>query len=154
MEISQYIALVQAAKRCPTRPHAGGIWRWCRMGVKSRSGDRIKLSRYASADAYLQQTKTCWTSLCSSRNATQHTSAGNRSRFRCGQSEGANPPVGQRLKRRCGNYGSAVSRARDVPHCIVERERRRRSRRTSASPYLSGYSQERPRECDVAAQEG
>ena len=38
-----YLTLSQAAKRLPNRPHAGSVWRWCRKGVRSRSGRRIHL---------------------------------------------------------------------------------------------------------------
>jgi hypothetical protein len=37
------IILTEAAQRTPGRPHPSTIWRWCRKGVKSRSGRRIKL---------------------------------------------------------------------------------------------------------------
>jgi hypothetical protein len=43
MEMMQYITLTQATKLCPTRPHTATIWRWCRKGVKTRSGERIRL---------------------------------------------------------------------------------------------------------------
>lgn len=35
--------LAALAKGLPGRPHASTVWRWCRKGVKSRSGDRIQL---------------------------------------------------------------------------------------------------------------
>ena len=37
------ITLSQAAKLAPGRPHASTIWRWCRRGVLSRNGERIRL---------------------------------------------------------------------------------------------------------------
>ena len=40
----EYIDLSEAAKRTPGHPHMASVWRWCRKGVKSRSGDRIYLS--------------------------------------------------------------------------------------------------------------
>ena len=39
----EYLTLSQAAKRLPNRPHAASIWRWCRRGIRSRSGKRIYL---------------------------------------------------------------------------------------------------------------
>ena len=39
----EYISLSEAAKRSPGRPHSATIWRWCRKGVRSRSGTTIKL---------------------------------------------------------------------------------------------------------------
>ncbi len=41
------LTLSAAARSLPRigdkRPHASTIWRWCRIGVKSRSGRRIRL---------------------------------------------------------------------------------------------------------------
>ena len=37
------LTLSQAAKLVPGRPHASTIWRWCRRGVLSRNGERIRL---------------------------------------------------------------------------------------------------------------
>ena len=42
--MNEYIDLTEAAKRCPGRPHTASVWRWCRRGLKSRSGDRIRLN--------------------------------------------------------------------------------------------------------------
>ena len=39
----QYIRLGQAAQIAPGRPSANCIWRWCRKGVLSRGGERIRL---------------------------------------------------------------------------------------------------------------
>lgn len=39
----QYIRLAQAAQIAPGRPSANCIWRWCRKGVLSRSGERVRL---------------------------------------------------------------------------------------------------------------
>ena len=39
----QYIRLAQAAQIAPGRPSANCVWRWCRKGVLSRSGERIRL---------------------------------------------------------------------------------------------------------------
>lgn len=38
-----YLTLAQAAKLAPTRPSANAVWRWCRKGVLSRSGERVRL---------------------------------------------------------------------------------------------------------------
>lgn len=43
METPEYITLTEAAKRCPSRPSISAIWRWCRRGLKSRSGRRVRL---------------------------------------------------------------------------------------------------------------
>ena len=40
----EYISLGEAAKLAPGRPSACAVWRWCRKGIKSRSGQRIKLN--------------------------------------------------------------------------------------------------------------
>ena len=40
---SKYITLSQAANQSPGRPSSNAVWRWCRKGVKSRAGHRIKL---------------------------------------------------------------------------------------------------------------
>lgn len=39
----QYISLSEAARQSPGRPHVASVWRWCRRGVKSRSGVRVRL---------------------------------------------------------------------------------------------------------------
>lgn len=38
-----YISLAAAAKRSPGTPHVSAVWRWCRRGVLSRTGERIRL---------------------------------------------------------------------------------------------------------------
>ena len=38
-----YITLVEAAKLAPSRPSTNCIWRWCRRGVLSRGGQRVRL---------------------------------------------------------------------------------------------------------------
>ena len=43
MEAENYIDLTHAARLSPGKPHASTIWRWCRKGVKARSGERIRL---------------------------------------------------------------------------------------------------------------
>ena len=40
---NNYIDLTQAAKLSPGRPHVASVWRWCRRGVKTRSGGRVRL---------------------------------------------------------------------------------------------------------------
>jgi predicted DNA-binding WGR domain protein len=37
------ITLTDAAKIAPGRPSANCVWRWCRKGVLSRGGERIRL---------------------------------------------------------------------------------------------------------------
>jgi hypothetical protein len=39
----EHITLSQAAKLVPGRPSANCVWRWCREGVKSASGQRVRL---------------------------------------------------------------------------------------------------------------
>lgn len=43
MQKQEYILLSKAAKLSPGRPHTSAIWRWCRKGLKSRSGENIRL---------------------------------------------------------------------------------------------------------------
>jgi hypothetical protein len=38
-----YITLVEASKLTPGRPSTNCMWRWCRKGVKSRNGERIRI---------------------------------------------------------------------------------------------------------------
>lgn len=38
-----FITLGQAAQLAPTRPSANAVWRWCRRGLKARSGKRVYL---------------------------------------------------------------------------------------------------------------
>ena len=40
---NEHIDLTEAAKICPGRPHPSAVWRWCRRGIKSRSGNRVCL---------------------------------------------------------------------------------------------------------------
>lgn len=40
---NDHITLAQAAKLTPGRPSSCAVWRWCRVGVKSRTGERIRL---------------------------------------------------------------------------------------------------------------
>ena len=37
------LTLTEAARRLPTRPNVSTIWRWCRKGVLSRAGQRVRL---------------------------------------------------------------------------------------------------------------
>ena len=38
-----YLTMAQAAHRCPSRPHPSAIYRWARRGLKSRSGELVRL---------------------------------------------------------------------------------------------------------------
>ena len=42
-EQSKHITLTEATKITPGRPSTNCLWRWCRRGVLSRSGQRIRL---------------------------------------------------------------------------------------------------------------
>ena len=37
------ITLAEAARIAPARPSTNCVWRWCRKGVLSRGGERIRL---------------------------------------------------------------------------------------------------------------
>lgn len=39
----RYISLTEVAKLAPGRPSTNCVWRWCRKGVKSRTGERVRL---------------------------------------------------------------------------------------------------------------
>ena len=39
----EHITLANAAKRCPGRPSANAVWRWCRTGIRSRTGLVVRL---------------------------------------------------------------------------------------------------------------
>jgi len=39
-----YLTLAEAARTLPNDPHPASVWRWCRKGVVSRSGHRVKLA--------------------------------------------------------------------------------------------------------------
>jgi uncharacterized protein DUF1580 len=43
MQSETYLDLSEAARRSPGRPHSATVWRWCRKGIKARSGGRIRL---------------------------------------------------------------------------------------------------------------
>ncbi|RIK57260.1 MAG: hypothetical protein DCC63_14865 [Nitrospira sp.] len=38
-----YLSITRVAKLAPGRPSTNCIWRWCRKGVLSRSGERVRL---------------------------------------------------------------------------------------------------------------
>jgi hypothetical protein len=38
-----YITLTQAGNIAPGRPSTNCLWRWCRRGVKSRNGEKVRL---------------------------------------------------------------------------------------------------------------
>jgi hypothetical protein len=42
-EQTEHITLSESAKITPGRPSTNCLWRWCRRGVLSRSGQRIRL---------------------------------------------------------------------------------------------------------------
>ncbi len=42
-ELTEHLTMAQAAKVLPSHPSPNCLWRWCRKGVKSRSGERVHL---------------------------------------------------------------------------------------------------------------
>ena len=40
---SDFLTLAQGARVAPGSPSPNCLWRWCRIGVKSRSGERVRL---------------------------------------------------------------------------------------------------------------
>ena len=42
-QLDDLIPLAAAARRLPGRPHLTALWRWSRLGVLARSGDRVRL---------------------------------------------------------------------------------------------------------------
>ena len=47
------ITLTEAAKITPGRPSTNCLWRWCRRGVLSRGGERVRLEHGESEARYL-----------------------------------------------------------------------------------------------------
>src|SRR5690242_16095034 len=43
MNETDLITITEAAQRSPGRPSTNCIWRWCRKGVLSRNGQRVRL---------------------------------------------------------------------------------------------------------------
>ena len=43
MDFENLLSLAEAAKKIPNRPSNSAIWRWCRKGLRSRSGQLIRL---------------------------------------------------------------------------------------------------------------
>jgi hypothetical protein len=41
--LDELIPLAKAARRLPNRPHVSALWRWCRLGIRGRGGDRVRL---------------------------------------------------------------------------------------------------------------
>lgn len=37
------LTLAEAAASCPTKPHIASVWRWCRKGIKTSGGGRVRL---------------------------------------------------------------------------------------------------------------
>ena len=56
----EYLTLAEAAKKTPGRPSARCLWRWCRRGLRTRSGGRCFLkhlrvgARVFTTDDWLQ----------------------------------------------------------------------------------------------------
>jgi len=44
MDANDHIPLSEAAQLIPGRPHTSAVWRWCRNGILTRSGERIRLA--------------------------------------------------------------------------------------------------------------
>lgn len=42
-QTTELITLTEAAKIAPGRPSTNAMWRWCRRGVLSRGGERVRL---------------------------------------------------------------------------------------------------------------
>ncbi len=42
-ELDVHVTLTEAAKIAPGRPSTNCMWRWCRRGVLSRTGERVHL---------------------------------------------------------------------------------------------------------------
>ena len=42
-ETEKHLTMAQAARISPGQPSPNCVWRWCRHGVKSRSGERVRL---------------------------------------------------------------------------------------------------------------
>ena len=40
---NEYLSLAQAARIAPASPSPNTVWRWCRKGVKARTGERVHL---------------------------------------------------------------------------------------------------------------
>ncbi|MBX3322230.1 MAG: DUF1580 domain-containing protein [Phycisphaeraceae bacterium] len=40
---TKYLSLAEAAKFAPGRPTPNCVWRWCRKGVQTRGGERVRL---------------------------------------------------------------------------------------------------------------
>jgi len=43
MSLVEFMTLTETSKVAPGRPSVNCLWRWCRRGVKSRSGARVQL---------------------------------------------------------------------------------------------------------------
>ncbi|MBI9017197.1 MAG: hypothetical protein JEZ07_08055 [Phycisphaerae bacterium] len=41
--MKNYMSITEATNCCPNKPHSSAVWRWCRKGIKSRSGQRVFL---------------------------------------------------------------------------------------------------------------
>ncbi|MBC7772688.1 MAG: DUF1580 domain-containing protein [Pyrinomonadaceae bacterium] len=41
--VDEHISLAAAAQLSPGRPHVSCVWRWCRKGIQTRDGGRIRL---------------------------------------------------------------------------------------------------------------
>ncbi|GMW00526.1 MAG: hypothetical protein AMXMBFR84_16630 [Candidatus Hydrogenedentota bacterium] len=43
MERGDFLTVAEAAKQTPQHVHASVVWRWMRIGLKARTGERIRL---------------------------------------------------------------------------------------------------------------
>ncbi|HPO17369.1 MAG TPA: helix-turn-helix domain-containing protein [Candidatus Hydrogenedentes bacterium] len=43
METTAYKTMSEVSATLPGRPHVSAVWRWCRKGIKSRNGERVRL---------------------------------------------------------------------------------------------------------------
>jgi len=41
--LKEYLTIKQIAQLCPGNPKASTVWRWCRKGVETANGTRIRL---------------------------------------------------------------------------------------------------------------
>ena len=93
VRVEEHLSLGEACKIAPGRPSTNCVWRWCRRGVLSRTGDRV----------YLQHVRVGGKIFTTARWLDEfgnHLAEADAAHFRLTEGKAVPPPVGSRPKRR------------------------------------------------------
>jgi hypothetical protein len=82
--VDDHLTLAQAARAIPGKPSCCAVWRWCRRGVKSRSGNRVHLQHIRIGGKIF--TKAAWV-----RDFGRRLAEADVAHFDCGEGNGDSP---------------------------------------------------------------